>query len=177
MRPRDRIVSMILGLGLALLSDGVAAESTPTGTRLPSGASAQPRTSLGLEEPEAIVRVRQLLAAGNPEAARSIAVEYARQVRALGLGTVSRFFAYSGLCVCYTALGRFDAAERSCTQAVEVMPGQWSGWNNRGAARMLVGDADGARADYEKALSVAGDREAIVALVRHNLELIDSPVR
>jgi len=77
--------------------------------------------------------------------------------------------------VVYTSIRELDKAEQQCSSAVEIMPGQWSAWNNRGTARYLAGDMEGAQQDYLRALEAAGDREGVVELLRHNLTLLDTP--
>lgn len=151
------------------------AQDPLTGTRLKSAGTTSPRTSIQFEEPDEVARIRTLLSQDKPDQALALALGYVEQARQAGTDTRNRYHAYNSLCVVYTSIRELEKAEASCSLAVEIMPGQWSAWNNRGTARYLAGDMVGAQQDYLRALEVAGDRQGVVDLLRHNLTLLDTP--
>ncbi|MBT8146114.1 MAG: hypothetical protein KJN90_04630 [Gammaproteobacteria bacterium] len=151
------------------------AQNPLTGTRLRSAGNANPRTTIQFEEPDQVSRIRNLLNQEKPAEALELALGYLEQVERAGLDTRNRYFAHNSLCVVYTYIRELEKAEEECSQAVEIIPGQWSAWNNRGTARYLAGDMSGAQQDFLRALEEAGDRQGVVDLLRHNLSLLDVP--
>lgn len=167
--------TLTLSLLASVVTLPAAAQEPLTGTRLRSASGANPRTSIQFEEPDEVGRIRNLLSQNRNDDALELALGYLEQVEKAGLDSLNRFFAHNSLCVVYTTRRELEQAELECTRAVEIMPGQWSAWNNRGTARYLAGDMEGAQQDYLQALAVAGDREGVVQMLRHNLTLLDTP--
>ncbi len=168
-----RTITVFLCVLTYPLSTG--AQPPLTGTRLNSAGTASPRTTIQFEEPGEVTTIRNLLSQDRPEEALELALLYAERTERAGMDTHNRYFAHNSLCVVYTYIRELSKAEAECTEAVEILPGQWSGWNNRGTARYLAGDMVGAQRDYLRALEEAGDRQGVVDLLRHNLSLLDVP--
>lgn len=164
-----------LSIALLICLLPASAQEPLTGTRLRSAGNANPRTTLQFEEPDEVARIRNLLSQDNPDEALEMALGYVDQAESAGLEPRSRYYAHNSLCVVYTYIRELDKAEESCSRAVELMPGQWSAWNNRGTARYLAGDMVGAQEDYLRALREAGDRQGVRDLLQHNLSLLDVP--
>ena len=68
-------------------------------------------------------------------------------------------------CRAFHALSRFEDAEAACTVAIDTRIAHWSDYNNRGAARIVLGDLDGAVADLQRANNLRRG----VSAVRRNL--------
>ena len=170
----SRLLAQVLLI--TLVNPHSAGAQTPlTGTRLNTAGSASPRTSIQFEEPDEVTRIRRLLSQDKADEALELALIYGEQARQAGMDVSNRYFAHNSLCVVYTYIRELTRAEEECTRAVEILPGQWSAWNNRGTARYLAGDMVGAQQDYLRALDAAGDRQGVVDLLRHNLSLLDAP--
>lgn len=155
--------------------DSAHAQAPLTGTRLRSAGTASPRTTIQFEEPDEVARVRRLLSQDKPDEALDLALGYVEQAEQAGMDSRNRYFAHNSLCVVYTYIRQLDKAIEECGQAVAIMPGQWSAWNNRGTARYLNGDMVGAQQDFLRAYEEAGDRQGVLDLLRHNLSLLDVP--
>ena len=54
-------------------------------------------------------------------------------------------------CVALHALTRYEDAEAACSIAIDTRTAHWSDYNNRGAARIKLGDYDGAIDDLHQA--------------------------
>ena len=144
-----------------------------TGTRLNRGGTGTPRTVLRFEEPQQFGEIRNLLAKGALDEARSYAQIYVEQMEKGGFDLNSRYYARNALCVVYTYTGEHSVAEEECSQAISMNPGHWSAWNNRGTLRLLSGNYSGAEQDYRQALGKASKRNSVVSLLEHNLELVN----
>ena len=68
-------------------------------------------------------------------------------------------------CRAFHALSRFEDAEAACTLAIDTRIAHWSDYNNRGAARIVLGNLDGAVADLQQANNLRRG----VSAVRRNL--------
>ncbi|MEZ5490210.1 MAG: hypothetical protein R3F50_07805 [Gammaproteobacteria bacterium] len=168
------VVATVFSVALSFTTSADA--QTPlTGTRLNTAGTANPRTTIQFEEPDEVSSIRRLLSQDKPDEALTLALRFKERAQQAGMDTSSRYFAYNSLCVVYTYIRELAKAEVECTEAVEMIPGQWSAWNNRGTARYLAGDMVGAQQDYLRALEAAGDRQGVVDLLRHNLSLLDVP--
>lgn len=69
-------------------------------------------------------------------------------------------------------LGRHADAVAACDRALQLRPDAASVLNHRGISRMMVGDLDGARADFEAALQVLPTGE-LATYVRANLARLE----
>ena len=79
--------------------------------------------------------------------------------------------AHSNLCAAFEALRAFQIALDHCTRAIDINGRNWRFYNNRGTARLGLGDVAGALVDYEKAKSLNPyhpiiDRNLAIALGR-----------
>jgi tetratricopeptide (TPR) repeat protein len=70
--------------------------------------------------------------------------------------------------------GRHPEAIDACTRAMAIRPKQALLFNNRGVSRLAVGDAAGAREDFEVAMSLDPDPE-LRAFLAANLARLDPP--
>lgn len=68
-------------------------------------------------------------------------------------------------CVALHKQQRYEAAVDACTVAIDTRTPSWSDYNNRGAARIVLGDLDGAIDDLHKANNLRRG----VSAVRRNL--------
>lgn len=165
------LMSVIVAL-TTVLSLSAYGQTPLTGTRINAAAASNSILSLQLEEPSEFNQIQGLLAQGKADAALKLALQYVERVESTGSDLTSRYFAHNALCVVYTSTRDDAKAEQECTRAVELMPGQWSALNNRGTARYLVGNMEGAKQDYLRALEQAGKKKER-ELVQHNLDLVD----
>lgn len=120
-------------LALLLLTglQAVYAQDPLTGTRLRAAGTASPRTSIQFGEPDEVAQIRNKLEADKTDEALQLALGYVEQTDKAGRDTLSRFYARNSLCAVYTVIRELEKAEQECSRAVELMPAQWSGWNNR----------------------------------------------
>jgi Tfp pilus assembly protein PilF len=168
-----RLFRIWLALIVTLTVSAFSYGQTPlTGTRLKSAGNANPRTVLHFKEPDEVSYIRRLLSQGKKSEALATALGYVEQVETAGMDNRSRYYAHNALCAVYTYARESIKAEKECSRAIELEPGHWSAWNNRGTARYLEGDFDRARQDYERALEKAGNVEDVKELVRYNLTLL-----
>ncbi len=114
-------------------------------------------------------RVYESLLAADPDHARWLAEE------GMVLNNLSRFreakeilfraverdpgngTAYSALCWCLSGLNEGEAALSMGDRAVQLTPDEWGAWNNRGLARVAVGDLVNAVDDFRQALRCRPD--------------------
>lgn len=68
-------------------------------------------------------------------------------------------------CMAFHQLGEFAAAAAACGEAIDTRAANWSDYNNRGAARLLMGDSNGALQDFRRANQLRPG----LALVRKNI--------
>lgn len=84
--------------------------------------------------------------------------------------------AHWGLGVILAQEGRYAAAERSYTRALEIAPLQPELYYNRAAARRMLGDRQGAIRDARRAVELATDNPPLAADARRMLEdLLSDP--
>ena len=74
---------------------------------------------------------------------------------------------HNNLCVGHLLLKQFDEALKQCSITIGLKPSMWQGYNNRGNARLALGDVAGAIPDCEKALELNPDS----ITVQGNLDL------
>ncbi len=96
---------------------------------------------------------------------------------------LDRYARHANLCVSRLMTGEIDAALGSCQRALDAAPAEFAYslgptfhrkrlavltdlYSNRGVVKAMSGDSYGARADFERALSLDGDN----ANARRNLE-------
>lgn len=170
-----QLMSTLMLSALVVFTGHTFAQDPLTGTRLRTAGTANPRTSIQFEEPDEVSRIRNLIARDRLDDALELALGYVEQAGRAGMDAQTRYHAHNSLCVVYTTVRELEKAEQQCSEAVKIYPGQWSAWNNRGTARYLAGDMTGAQQDYQRALEVAGDRQGVIDLLRHNLTLLDVP--
>jgi tetratricopeptide (TPR) repeat protein len=181
--PANSLISTILqNLSVAFLIptfwlSSAAGQEPLTGTRLNTAGTGNPRTVIRLQEPDEVKAIERLLLSGEEHEALSRALQYVEQADNAALDAQTRYFAHNSLCVVYTKLRRDSEAETECSTAIELMPGHWSGWNNRGTLRYLQGNYREAQEDYRRALEHSANREAIVDLLTHNLRLVELRLR
>ena len=90
--------------------------------------------------------------------------------------------AHSNLCAAFEALRAFQIALDHCTRAIDINGRNWRFYNNRGTARLGLGDIAGALVDYEKAKTLNPyhpviDRNLAIALQRLEAGATDPLVR
>lgn len=166
------ILAVIIFL-LLLPGIQVCAQEPLTGTRLGSAGTANPITVIRLQQPDEVSEIERLLLSDRTDEALARALRYVEQVNQSAMDAQSRYFAHNALCVVYTKLGKHAEAEAECNAAIEAMPGHWSAWSNRGTLRYLAADFEGAKQDYQRAMERAGNQQAVIDLLRHNLTLVD----
>ena len=169
-----RLIAVIAVALLSLPLAGVTYGQEPlTGTRLNTAGTANPRTVIRLQQPDEVTEIERLLLDDKTEQALERALRYVDQVDKSAMDAQSRYFAHNSLCVVYTKLREDAKAEAECNIAIEAMPGHWSAWNNRGTLSYLTGNFEAAKRDYQRAMENAGNNEAVIDLLRHNLTLVD----
>lgn len=93
------------------------------------------------------------------------------------------FSASNNLCVAYTKTNKLPEAERACSQALKRSKTTYGSWydsakktdyavalSNRGVIRALVGDTEGARRDFKRAMTFTQD----VTAPADNLAVLDA---
>lgn len=74
----------------------------------------------------------------------------------------------NNLCIVEYALGKAEQAVEACTKAIEKKTRFWQAYVNRANARLALGDADGAKADYEQAAKYGAQNHATQGLALLN---------
>lgn len=164
---------VVIAALVLFLSFQVNAQEPLTGTRLNTAGTANPRTVIRLQQPDEVSEIERLLLNDRTDEALARALQYVEQVDKSAMDAQSRYFAHNALCVVYTKLRQDTEAEAECNTAIETMPGHWSAWSNRGTLRYLTEDFVGAKRDYQRAMESAGNQQAVIDLLRHNLTLVD----
>lgn len=98
---------------------------------------------------EALRAGANALAKGKLELAASLS----RQALNKGLSPSRKAAAYANLCAAEAQLGA-EALPPACDEAIALEPDFAAGYINRGAARLLLGDAAGAQADLAEAVKL-----------------------
>jgi tetratricopeptide (TPR) repeat protein len=155
---------------------GAATAGEKTGTH--AGGDAPDPLTLQLNPAERVERIRQLLDDGRAAEAVQAARDYAARFEdGRERGDVRRmhYDALNALCVTLTKTGSLDEAADVCTQAMDLLPRQWTAINNRGTAHFAAGRYEQALADYRRARDVAPPRqENVLATIDHNIELAET---
>ena len=92
-----------------------------------------------------------------------VALAFAQQAAGSPISPGHRGAAYANLCAALALDGQLEEALPACDRAVDMREGNWVAWNNRGAAKWLSGDVEGARADFAQAASLESGEDAISA--------------
>lgn len=161
----------ILPLLLGLIPVIALSQNAPTGTRINSSRAANAITVVNLRQPDEIREIERLLAARETAEAYELASSYVDEVDRAALDGITRYFAHNALCVVYTQMREYDKAMAECDVAIDLVGGHWSAWNNRGTLRYLAEDYEGAKKDYQSALTRTGNSESVVELIRYNIDL------
>lgn len=165
--------AVVVAVAAVCFGGTASAQQSLTGTRVPGGGASTPRQVLQFNEPEEFSIIRRNLSRGDVAEARGLALEYVEKVEKSRFDVASRYYAYNALCVTYTYSQESGGAEEECSRAIDIMPSHWSAWNNRGTARMLSGNIEGAQEDYARALEAAGGMQNVVDMLHHNISLLD----
>lgn len=165
---------LCLLLSMTLVATQVAhAQTTGTGSRV--GGAAFPKQIVNLNPSTEIKNIRKLLSQGDTEEAYRRAQSYLDYVEFSNLDAITRYHAHNALCAVETHRGEFEAALDACDEAIDIFPGIWSALNNRGTAKLLSGDYQGALEDYQLALEGASEFQGdTVEIIRHNIALTES---
>ncbi|MFQ5533243.1 MAG: hypothetical protein ACE5EM_00270 [Sphingomonadales bacterium] len=78
------------------------------------------------------------------------------------------------MCVALSASGEAAEAFATCDRAIELFPGRWQAFVNRGTARLVTNQLEDAIRDYHSALELEPNSGAITDLIRRNLELAEA---
>ena len=169
-----KIHAMLLTLCAgAIYHASAVAQPARTGTHFNS--KAIPSEVLMLQSPDEVGRIRQLLNDGRKNDALEAAESYLRQVERLALRdeTETRYYAWNAYCTVLTSLQRVDEAIAACSTAMAFAPEKWSAVNNRGTAKLVGGRLQEALADYQAAMSLAGeDNQSVRRTIEHNISLV-----
>jgi len=152
--------------------------SPGTGSRL--GNDAINRTVLTVNEDSMVGRVQKLLAENRVDEAMALAEENVASLESRQYVGVNRsrqrYDALNISCIALTKGHRLDDALARCTEAVELLPEQWSAFSNRGTVLFVKGDYVAALEDYRQARELVHDRDDQLT-VQHNIELAEERVR
>ncbi len=172
---KNRIIhSFSIMLCLVLANSALQAQQARTGTNLKS--KSMPYTTLHLNEPDEVSRIRELMVQGKKGEALSAAENYIKKVERLLLPgeTIQKYYAYNAYCTVLTSHGRIEEAVNSCSAAMEQEPLKWSAVNNRGTAKLVGGEVEEALSDYRTALSLVEDGNASAQdTILHNITLAE----
>lgn len=159
-----------------LLSISIIPKSVPaqTGTHIREGGGKVPETVVWFEEPREITEVRLLLQEGKKQLAVDKARNFLDKLRGIsGFEAQSRrYFGLSALCSALTMTGELREAIENCSEAVDLYPGRWQAYNNRGVAYYMSGELDLALQDYNQALHDVQGSEPLQDLIQHNIDLV-----
>lgn len=127
----------------------VKAVAVMTGVLLASTGASQAQVIYGQENSN-LTRATQAMMAGDLESASKY---FGRAVKA-NLGEERLIPALNNYCAVEYAIGNYENAEKVCSEAISNDRRYWRAYVNRANVRAVLGNAEGANADYEKALSI-----------------------
>ncbi|MBO6503337.1 MAG: tetratricopeptide repeat protein [Kordiimonadaceae bacterium] len=127
----------------------IKAVTVMAGVLLVSTGASQAQVIYGQENSN-LTRANQSMMAGDLESAS----KYFRRAVKANLGHERLVPTLNNYCAVEYAIGNFENAEKVCSEAISNDRRYWRAYVNRANVRAALGDAEGAAADYDKALSI-----------------------
>jgi len=141
------------------------------GVMLTVSTAGQAQVIYGHENPN-LKRATSAMMAGELENASKF---FRRAVKS-NLGAERLIPALNNYCAVEYALENLENAERVCSQAIAEDRRYWRAYVNRGNVRTSLGNLDGARADYEKAVKLKPNsriaQDALASVQKPNPSLL-----
>ncbi|MEN7342680.1 MAG: hypothetical protein AAAFM81_07025 [Pseudomonadota bacterium] len=131
------------------------------GLTVVANSTAGQRVAMSYQVQQILSEVDRAVTAGRTNDALSMLAKHERTLYRAGAGAE----AASLSCRAHFVASDYAAALAACDSALDKRSNHWSDFNNRGAAKMQLGDVSGAVSDFRKARQL----EPGSALVRRNL--------